>query len=269
MTIKDIVGNAILIAAGGRSILLQLANPAIGHGVANHSDFASRPQDRLKNTLSFVYAIAFGTPEDAVIATRRVNHAHIPVQSPGSETTPAYSAYTPQLQLWVAATLYDSAVLMHELVYGPLSDQLADEFYEEYRKLGAALQVPPDLWPESRSAFRGYWDECLQSLSTDAATRAVAHELLHTRTAPLWMRAGLPLGRLMTAGLLPPHVREMFELPWSAKRQRRFDRALRLTRAVYPSLPRGIRHWPKNHYLRTLRESTRLAVNPAAVGLDR
>nr|WP_276512207.1 oxygenase MpaB family protein [Cryobacterium roopkundense] len=252
-----------MIAAGGRSILLQLANPAIGHGVANHSDFATRPQDRLNNTLSFVYAIVFGTPEEAAVATRRVNHAHVPVHSLGTDTTPAYNAFTPQLQLWVAATLYDSAVLMHELVYGPLSDELADEFYDEYRKLGAALQVPVALWPPTRAAFRVYWNDSLAALTTDAATRAVAHELLHTRKAPLWMRAGLPLGRLMTAGLLPESVRELFDLPWSPTRQVRFDRVLRLTRALYPALPRGIRHWPKNHYLRTLRESMRTAGVPA------
>lgn len=263
MTVKDIAGNAVLIAAGGRSILLQLANPAIGHGVADHSDFARRPQDRLNNTLSFVYAVVFGTPEEAAAATRRVNDAHVPVHSTGTDTGPAYSAFTPELQLWVAATLYDSAVLMHELVYGPLDDKRADAFYDEYRKLGAALQVPVALWPPDRAAFRVYWNERLALLTTDAATRAVAHELLHTRTAPLWMRVALPLGRLMTTGLLPAPVRDLFDLPWSSARQLRFDRVLRLTRALYPPLPRGIRHWPKNHYLRALRKSLRTTGAPA------
>ncbi|WP_035875676.1 oxygenase MpaB family protein [Cryobacterium sp. MLB-32] len=262
MTVNDIAGNAVLIAAGGRSILLQLANPAIGHGVANHSDFANRPQDRLNNTLSFVYAIVFGTPEEAAAATRRVNHAHVPVHSAGTDTAPAYSAFTPELQLWVAATLYDSALLMHELVYGPLNDDLADAFYDEYRKLGAALQVPVALWPPDRESFRIYWNDCLADLTTDEATRAVAYELLHTRNAPFWMRAGLPVGRLMTAGLLPAHVREMFDLPWSPARQVRFDRVLRLTRMMYPLLPVGIRHWPKNFYLRALRKSMQTMTAP-------
>ncbi|TFD78824.1 oxygenase MpaB family protein [Cryobacterium psychrophilum] len=255
MTMNDIAGNAVLIAAGGRSILLQLADPAIGHGVADHSDFAGRPQDRLNNTLSFVYAVTFGTPEEVAAAIRRVNHAHVPVQSAGTADAPAYSAFSPELQLWVAATLYDSALTMHELVYGPLGDAEADAFYGDYRKLGAALQVPVSLWPQDRAAFRTYWAQRLTGLKTDAATRAVAHELLHTRTGPFWMRAALPLGRLITAGLLPPHVRDMFDLPWSKARQRRFDRVMRVTRALYPPLPRRIRHWPKDHYLRLLRAS--------------
>jgi len=252
---NDIAGNAVLIAAGGRSILLQLAEPAIGHGVADHSDFAGQPQERLNNTLSFVYAVTFGTPEEAAAATLRVNHAHVPVQSPGSAETPAYSAFSPALQLWVAATLYDSALTMHELIYGPLGDAEADSFYDDYRRLGSALQVPVSLWPADRGAFRRYWAERLAALKTDAATRAVAYELLHTRTGPFWMRLGLPLGRLVTAGLLPPHVRDMFDLPWSPARQRRFDRVIRVARVLYPPLPRRIRHWPKDHYLRVLRAS--------------
>ena len=60
----------MLIAGGGRAILLQLAYPAVGHGVAAHSDFADRSLDRLQNTLRFVYAVAFGTPAQLAFVTR-------------------------------------------------------------------------------------------------------------------------------------------------------------------------------------------------------
>ena len=248
-----VAGEGILIAAGGRAILLQLANPAIGHGVADHSHFADRPLDRLNGTLSYVYAIVFGDAELAATMAARVNHAHGPVHSSG--TTPGYNAFTPELQLWVAATLYESATHLHGLLFGALDDQAADEVYREYSRLGTSLQVPPGLWPTDRAAFRLYWNEQLALLTTDAATRAVAHELLHSRTAPLWYRAALPVARLLTAGLLPAHVRVLFDLPWSTRHRRSFDLVLRGIRLVYPRLPRLIRHWPKNHYLRLLRKS--------------
>ncbi len=256
---RGVAGEGILIAAGGRAILLQLANPAIGHGVANHSHFANRPLDRLNGTLSYVYAIVFGTADLVAMVTARVNHAHIPVHSSG--TGPIYNAFTPELQLWVAATLYESATHLHGLLYGALDDATADAVYREYSRLGTSLQVPPQLWPADRAAFRRYWNEQLPLLTTDAATRAVAHELLHSRAAPPWYRAALPLARLMTAGLLPPEVRELFELPWSPRRQRRFDRVIGGIRFVYPRLPKVLRHWPKNHYLRLLRTSARQASN--------
>ncbi|MDJ0377889.1 oxygenase MpaB family protein [Cryobacterium sp. PH31-L1] len=252
-SMQGVAGEGILIAAGGRAILLQLANPPIGHGVADHSDFAARPLDRLNGTLSYVYAIVFGNAEQAEAMTARVNHAHGPVHSEG--TTPKYNAFTPKLQLWVAATLYESATHLHGLVYGPLDDDTADAVYREYSRLGTSLQVPPQLWPSDRAAFGRYWNEQLALLTTDAATRAVAHELLHSRTAPLWYRAALPLARLMTAGLLPPEVRRLYDLPWSRRRERRFERVLGGIRLIYPRLPQALRHWPKNHYLRALHAS--------------
>lgn len=260
MQMRDMAGEAVLIAAGGRSILLQIADPAIGHGVAHHSDFASRPLDRLRGTLTYVYAVVFGTPEEAAQARRRVNHAHGPVSGPATAQRPAYSAFTPELQLWVAATLYDSALTMRELVYGPLDDATADALYQEYGVLGTALQMPPELWPRDRAAFAAYWDRRLGELQTDAATRAVARQLLHPRTGPLWLRLMMPLGRFVTIGLLPASVRPLFGLAWSAGAQRRFNGLIRLTAAVYPRLPRRLRHWPKTHYLRAMRQSRELAV---------
>lgn len=260
MQMREMAGEAVLIAAGGRSILLQIADPAIGHGVAHHSDFASRPLDRLRGTLTYVYAVVFGTPEEAARARRRVNHAHGPVTGPATAASPAYSAFTPELQLWVAATLYDSAITMRELVYGPLDDDTADAIYREYAVLGTALQMPAELWPPDRAAFTRYWNRRLGELQTDAATRAVARQLLHPRTGPFWLRLMMPLGRFVTVGLLPGSVRELFGLDWSAGSQRRFERLITLTARVYPRLPRRLRHWPKNHYLRAMRQPRELAV---------
>jgi len=69
----------------------------------------------------------------------------------------------------------------------------------------------------------------------------------------------MPFARLMTTGLLPAPVRNLFDLPWTPSRERQFRRALRVIRAVYPALPQRLRHWPKNHYLRSLRASMALA----------
>ncbi|NYJ19002.1 oxygenase MpaB family protein [Glaciibacter psychrotolerans] len=249
----DTAAEAILIAGGGRAILLQLAHPAIGHGVAQHSNFEHRPLDRLHATLSYVYAVAFGTEEDQQAVRRRVNRAHAPVRGDGDPETPAYSAFTPDLQLWVAATLYDSAMTVHRRVFGEPSDALADQLYQAYEALGTALQMPRGLWPIDREAFARYWDEQLAALQTDAVTRHVAHQLLHPRHGPVWLRAVMPLGRLVTTGLLPAELRDAFELPWTPRDERRFARTMRMTARLYPALPRGIRQWPKNHYLRQLR----------------
>lgn len=257
MTMPDLAAEAVLIAAGGRAILLQIADPAIGHGVADHSDFTARPLDRLHGTLTFVYGIAFGTPAEAAAVRRHVNHAHGPVRSDGNEHSPAYTAFDPRLQLWVAATLYDSTVTTHERLFGPLSPSMADELYAEYGRLGTALQMPADLWPTDRAAFAAYWNDRIDHLETDDATRGVAHALLHPATGPVLLRAGMPLARWLTAGLLPPGVRDLFGLRWTASDERRLRALFRVLAVVYPRLPGVIRHWPRDQYLRRLRRSLR------------
>jgi uncharacterized protein (DUF2236 family) len=257
--LSDLASEGVLIAGGGRAILLQIADPAVGHGVADHSDFASRPLDRLHATLTFVYAVACGTPEDVEIVRRRVNRAHGPVHGAGDAHSPAYNAFDPELQLWVAATLYDSAMAVHELVFGPLADSDADTIYAQYADLGTALQMPAALWPRDRAAFNRYWQERISGLTTDAATQAVVRQLLYPRTGPMLLRAAMPLGRLVTVGLLPARVRELYGLSWNRTLQKRFDRVFRLIAVVYPRLPPRLRYWPKNHYLRALRESAALS----------
>ncbi|PXA67770.1 oxygenase MpaB family protein [Cryobacterium arcticum] len=261
--IRDIAPESVLVLAGGRAILLQLANPAVGHGVARHSDFATRPLNRLHGTLAYVYAVTCGTPIDRAAAVRRVALAHRPVHGPapdsadpvGHPTAPAYNAFDPRLQLWVAATLYDSATRMHNLVYGPLADIDAEAVYRDYGVLGTALQVPPGLWPADRAAFEDYWRAEVGTLATDGTTRAVADQLLHPARGPIGLRLVMPLARLLTTGLLEPAERDLFALPWSPGRQRRFDRLIRLVRVVYPRLPRWVRHAPMRHYLRLGREA--------------
>ena len=247
--LADIGAEGILLAGAGRAILLQIANPAVGHGVAEHSHFTERPLDRLRGTLTYVYAIVYGTDGQVAAVRRRVNRAHGPVQRAPDETSKGYSAFDAESQLWVVATLYDTAVTVFERVYGPLDEETADLMYRDYAKLGTALQLPAELWPADRAAFRVYWNSRIESLNADDAAVRVAHGLLHPKGGPLWYRAVMPFARFLTAGLLPDHLRDGFGLPWSASHGRRFDFTMKCTAVVYPRLPQRIRHWFKNYCL--------------------
>ena len=244
MPLADLGDEAILLAGGGRAILLQLANPAVGHAVAEHSDFAADPLRRLRNTLTFVYALVYGTDEQKARMTAMVHAAHRPVRSA------EYDAQDAALQLWVAATLYDTAILLYERFFGPPPDP--DVVYREYAVVGTALGMPAELWPADRVAFREYFDGQVAGLAVDDRVRAVSVTLLRPTTGPLWMRAAMPLVRLTTAGLLPASLRDAYRLDFS---QRRFDRVMRLTARVYPRLPRRVRTWPRRHYLARLTAS--------------
>lgn len=244
--IRDVSGEAVLLAGGARAILLQLANPAVGQGVAEHSRFAEHPLDRLRGTLIYLYVTVYGTPEEAREVALRVGHAHAPVRSA------AYDARDPELQLWVAATLYDTAMRVHELVLGPLAEADAEALLDDYAVVGTALGLPRALWPATRADFAAYWGMSMAGLRVDDVARGVAHELLHPRAGPWWLRAAMPTVRLVTAGLLDPALREAYGLRFD---QRRFLRLLRVVRVVYPRLPRRLRQAPVRHYLREFRRA--------------
>lgn len=234
----------VLVAGGMRAILLQVADPVVAAGVHRHSDFSNNPLARLHNTLTFVYAVMLGTEEEARQIAAHVTRAHAPVRG----------AADARHQLWVAATLYDTAIRVHRAIFGPVDDEAADVIYRDYAKLGTVLQVPPDAWPADRAAFAEYWSRTLTGLRVTDEARRIAHDLLHPNIAPLWLRAGLPLAGLLTASLLPATLRRAYGIEWSRARRRRALVAWGVIRSIVRILPPGIRTWPAKHYLRRLRE---------------
>jgi len=244
LRIGDVADEAILLAGGARAILLQLANPVVARGVAEHSDFANRPLDRLRGTLTYLYVIVYGTPDESAIVARRVGAAHASVRGEG------YDARDEGPQLWVAATLYETAMRVHELVLGPLNDADSESLLADYAIVGTALGVPASAWPPDLAAFTEYWERATANLRVRDSARRVAQELLHPRRGPWWLRLSMPTIRVVTAGLLTDDLRTAYGLSLNSAW---YARLVRLVRVVYPRLPRAIRQWPMRHYLRKFR----------------
>lgn len=236
---RELASEGVLLLGGARAILLQVADPVVGAGVAAHSDFANRPVHRLDATLRYVYAVVLGDERAATEAPRHVDRAHAPVRG----------ASDPERQRWVAATLYDTAVQVQERVGARIPHPLAEEMLREYAALGTRLRMPVELWPGDHAAFTRYWDGALATLEVGEDARRIARDLLHPPHPQVALRLALPLVRLVTAGLLPPALREAYGLPWDARRARRYERAMDCIAVVNLLLPRRVRSWPARRYL--------------------
>jgi uncharacterized protein (DUF2236 family) len=245
---RAVAREGALLAGGARAILLQIAHPAVGRGVAEHSDFARRPLDRLRATLTYVYCVTFGEPDEVEAVAAQVTAAHRGVAGAG------YRASDPELQLWVAATLYDSAVLLYEELFGAMRPAVADKVYEQYAVLGTALQVPAELWPADRAAFRAYWQQMIDTLEVSDDARRVAHDLLSAERAPLLLKAAMPVNRFLTAAWLPDRIRAQYGLQWDEAQQRRYDLLRTVGAPLYRLLPVPVREAPKTWYLRDMRK---------------
>ncbi|KAJ5086194.1 hypothetical protein N7532_010965 [Penicillium argentinense] len=246
--IHQVVQEAILLAGGAAAILLQVAEPGVAQGVDEHSNFAYRPLDRLRTTMTYVYCMVFGTREEKEVVIEMVHRAHATVNGPG------YSANDPRLQLWVAATLYAVGMDLYQQMFGKFDNTTSEAIYREYSVLALSLRVPPGMWPVDRKAFWEYWNYQVATMEITDHAKHVAKDLLHNKRAPIQIRMVLPLVRLTTTYILPERIREAYGLRSTKLRRGAYRVTMGLTKATYPSLPRAIRTYPMKYYLKDMRQ---------------
>jgi uncharacterized protein (DUF2236 family) len=250
--LADFVAEQMLMLGAGSTVMYQLAMKGVGLGVAEHSTTLQRPVDRLRTTLTYVFVMTLGTEEEKKAVARMVNKMHAGVRSPGR-----YSAFDPELQLWVAATLARNGEWLFEKVFEPMDEATKERVYRESWVFGTALQVTPEMWPQTRAEFDVYWEESLTRLEPDPSVQEYARQLLDTRSAPLLMRVALPLQSLMTRGNLDPRTREILALPWSRRDQRLYDAFWTVFVPAYKLVPRSLRHAHAHLILRDMRRRMR------------
>lgn len=236
VTMEDFISEQMLLLGAGASVMLQLANPGVGIGVAENSTTLYRPVDRLRTTLAFVYMMTMGTEEERAMISRMVNHAHKPVKDAGR-----YNAFDPELQLWVAATLVENGIDLYQRVFGPLDEASKQRIYEDGQIFGTALQVQQAQWPATYDGFKDYWEEELDKVSPDALVQAFAKQLLDSSNLPLHMRPLMSLQSLMTRGLIDPRAREVLDLPWTRSDRILFGAFWKVFPPVYRIVPTPLR----------------------------
>ncbi|WP_412520676.1 DUF2236 domain-containing protein [Actinomadura madurae] len=247
--IRVITREGALIAAGGTASLLQTAHPKVAQGVYDHSYTADDPLRRLRNTMGWLYAVQFGTREEAETFSALVTRGHDKV------TGPDYEANDPELQVWVAATLFAVAAQFYQLLFRrTLSDAELEEFYGQTKIYATILGCPEERLPRTYPEFRRYYADMLQSLEVSDVSRAVAHQVLNPRLpgGPL-SAPGMAAMRLLTAGLMPAPIREQYGWKWDAGRERRFRLLVGALAVVYPRLPLRIRTLPREYSMVTTR----------------
>jgi len=238
----------LLLIAGGRSLLMQIAHAKIAAGVAGHSRFQQDPLARLQRTMSTMWSVVFDDAEQARESLRRVRAIHEKVRGTfgvGGEERASYSALDPGLLLWVHATLVDSALLAYERFVGPLSAADKIQYYEETKKLATLFDVPDAEIPPSFDDFRAYIDQMVGGgeIVVTATARALSRDILFPR---VWFfRPARPLFTLVTVGLLPEKLRAAYDLSWDGRSEKRLRRFARLTRCLLPWVSPALRFAPQ------------------------
>lgn len=248
----------LLLGAGPRALLLQLAHPQVAAGVDEHSEFRSDPWARLASTTRSYLTIVYGTTKAARAEIRRLNELHRGIRGAG------YAARDPALSLWVHATLVDSTIVANDAWLEPIPRGRRATFYDETRPIARAFGVPDSVLPASFEAFETYLADMLEPggpVQVSSVARELGHAVLNPPLGPL--ASWIPFGRALhpsldripvaayrwtlwpAVGLLPPQVREQYELNWGPFEQAVSAWLLRTWQMWRSILPEGFRQMPQ------------------------
>jgi uncharacterized protein (DUF2236 family) len=239
-----------LMLAGGTASLMQLAHPFVAQGVADHSATREDTLGRFLRTFDNVYAMLFGTLDQAVSSARRVHIIHervkgtIPEATSGLPAGTTYAANDRGALLWVHATLIANAVRAHDLLIRPLTPEERSAYYEESKRFALLFGLSEDDVPADWDAFERYFDGMITSgaIAPSRPAREMAAFLLeppHPAIESLWRWSAV-----VTAALLPPSLREGYGLRFERRERRLFEASIRALRHVYPHLPARLRFVP-------------------------
>ncbi|MFF9688718.1 oxygenase MpaB family protein [Streptomyces sp. NPDC014623] len=250
----DIRGLLMLPAA----LTLQVAHPAVGAGVDDHSVFRTDPWGRGERSLNSLQLWVYGG-EAAAEEGRRLRKVHRTIQ--GTDTRGRrYHALTPANYAWVHATGFPVYRHASRYLVRPLTDAQERVLYREWLQVGRILGIHDRDMPQTIEEF---WPYYRTMLADEVEATAVVRELIATDASvpppdrgPLMPRLLLkalwpvllpPLARFrsfITIGLMPPDARDAIGLDWSPEQERRLRRFGAVVRWVVPLLPERLRYLP-------------------------
>ncbi|AVL99039.1 hypothetical protein C6V83_00795 [Gordonia iterans] len=244
----------IALLAGPANVIMQLALPAVGYGVyeskVDSGNLFRHPVKRTRTTLTYLAVAAMGSPELRKAYRHAVNKSHAHVRS--TENSPVkYNAFDPALQLWVAACLYKGWEDVQRIYGDP--DAVTEEIYQQGSVMGTTLQMPREMWPDTRADFEEYWQRTVAELEIDDTIRSHLIKIMRLEFSytPIQLIGGW-WSETMTLGFLPPEFREKMRVEQSPAQRRFFDVHNAVARIALRFMPKPVKAFPFNLMLADL-----------------
>lgn len=265
-----LVGDVRSLLTLPAALTMQVAHPAVGAGVDDHSVFRTDPWGRGERSLTSLQLWVYGGPA-AAEEGRRLRKLHRSIQGTDAHGR-RYHALTPAYYAWVHATGYP--VFRHAQRYlgRPFTPAQERQLYAEWLQVGRILGIHDRDMPQTIEEF---WPYYRGLLDTEIQQTAVVRELTATDRplpapdrGPWWVRLPLRLvwpvllpgfarfRRFVTIGLMPPDARRALGLPWTDVQERRLRRLGRVVRLVVPLLPERVRFLPLARRARRARRAS-------------
>jgi uncharacterized protein (DUF2236 family) len=239
------------------TLLLQVAHPVVGAGVADHSEFLEDRWGRLIRTMESTFDfLGYRGDERGRREAARLREIHKDIKGVDAQGR-RYHALNPEAYLWVHATLFHGMVQTQRL-FGrrPLTSDRERALFGEWRELALALGITERHLPAGPDAFREYFDAMVEERLEYNDTVRLLIDLDRKPLPPpprwplpvfAWSGIAVPptvLLRRVGVGSLPPVLRERFGLRWTTLDELRFRAFARSMRAADTVMIDTLRYSP-------------------------
>ncbi|MCW3026873.1 MAG: hypothetical protein JWN81_84 [Solirubrobacterales bacterium] len=239
------------LIAAGYALVLQVAHPTVGAGVAEHSSYRRDPWGRLFRTLDFTNSLIYTEPQVAAKVARNLRSIHTQIKGVRADGS-RYHALEPGAYAWVHASLFGAIASAHARFGIPLQRAQQEQFWIEWRGLGRLLGVRERDLPVTLGGYEDYFEEMvLEVLEDNASVQGVIETLdeftdlpMPRYAEPVWRLGSLPAAhalRLATVGMLPGILRDRFGLRWTHAQEVELRTLGWALRAATPLMPQSLR----------------------------
>jgi uncharacterized protein (DUF2236 family) len=256
---------AVGLLYGQRALLIGALEPLTYTGTMLSTSAGEWPFTRLARTAKIQETVFLGTREEADKALAAVHRLHerikgeLPEAAGGHPAGSAYSAFDPELMLWTLAVIADSGREMYETMVRPLSEAEREALWQDYALFGELFGLPRSEVPGSYREFRAWWEERLASPDLQATPHGLefAPLVAFEQPVPRAARGNIAVQNLVIKGTLPPRVREIFGIRWSAAHERSFRAIAATHRRARRAFPRQMRRGRNDHFFDVVTQSER------------
>jgi uncharacterized protein (DUF2236 family) len=230
---------------GQRALMIGATNPLSYFVAAMHSTSRQRPFYRLARTAEMIETVIFASQTEADKVLKAVYEVHrraegrMPVRVGRHATGSYYSALDPELLLWTIAVIADSAERFFDLLVKPLDTSEKETLWRDYARLAELFGLPAETTPKTYVQFRRWWNKRIHSneIELTEAAHQTGYSVAFQIPMPAWARRK---HNALMLGSLPPWVRLLYGLSYTAEDEVRFDAAVKTMRWLWRRSPRWL-----------------------------
>lgn len=250
-------GDNLQLLIAGTTLILQVAHPAVGAGVGEHSTFKTDPWGRLKRTTEWGLRLLYGGPQGAPQAGKDLRDLHRDIKG-ADDKGRRYFALDPEAYTWVHMTTYYTLVTVQKY-FGerPFTADEEIQLYNEWLQQGRVLGIRDPDMPQDVDSFWEYFYNMVDTRleNTDTGRYLLDVSLSRMKKPPglsfvpdsLWHRfysGASSFAKLNAVATMPESLRQKYGLSFDNKQQKRFRRLAAVVRASLPLIPNKVRYMP-------------------------